>query len=512
MKTITTIGLPLAAMLILSSCKSEKTTTNAPAPGTTPAATGIVVKTEQASPHFDTVLKHLDVGAKSLTFQDHAGQRDFWIGMLEMIKKSVPKSEMPAAFDAATLIDDLGLCSAAASGSSLAKDGDAWLLRHYSHHPDGLPTMAGAWGQSEPFAMAATFPASTDLAIEGQLDASSLPKLMRKIAGQIGKAAEVEKNLKQMLPIGMTMEQMLAQARFKVMIGMELTKTGMEEMPVMPKAWYLKIRTEKELIAGRKPLLGNALGESKKIGELQGWEVPVPPMPGMESGKPILLMDGEDSLVIASSIDHLNSLQGAGEKLEKNAIYQSATNHFPKSGNLQAYFSPMVATAAREWIQLSMKQEKDLQRWEEIVKTFTPNQPWSFCVAGEKNGINTICEMPFALDSNATTVMTMLSTTSVLFVGARAWKKGSDRAGCIMNIRNVQQAIRGNANLNNLNIGDPIDWKKIIGPDGYLKEPKCPDGGTYTFVKTYPQIGVLACTCSKAGDSEGHEPADHSDW
>jgi hypothetical protein len=97
-------------------------------------------------------------------------------------------------------------------------------------------------------------------------------------------------------------------------------------------------------------------------------------------------------------------------------------------------------------------------------------------------------------------------------LGARDLKRGSGSAGCIMNIRNVQQAVRGHQNLNNLNNGDPIDWKKIIGPDGYMQEPKCPDGGTYTFVKSFPATGVLACTCSKVGDSQGHEPADHSEW
>ena len=40
-------------------------------------------------------------------------------------------------------------------------------------------------------------------------------------------------------------------------------------------------------------------------------------------------------------------------------------------------------------------------------------------------------------------ILVLLSLISILFIGARAWKKGSDRAGCIMNIRNVQQAVRG---------------------------------------------------------------------
>ena len=39
-------------------------------------------------------------------------------------------------------------------------------------------------------------------------------------------------------------------------------------------------------------------------------------------------------------------------------------------------------------------------------------------------------------------ILVLLSLISILFIGARAWKKGADRAGCILNIRNVQQAVR----------------------------------------------------------------------
>ena len=39
-------------------------------------------------------------------------------------------------------------------------------------------------------------------------------------------------------------------------------------------------------------------------------------------------------------------------------------------------------------------------------------------------------------------ILVLLSLISVLFIGARAWKKGSDRAACILNIRNFQQAVR----------------------------------------------------------------------
>ena len=44
-------------------------------------------------------------------------------------------------------------------------------------------------------------------------------------------------------------------------------------------------------------------------------------------------------------------------------------------------------------------------------------------------------------------ILVLLSLISILFIGARAWKKGSDRAGCIMNIRNVQQGMRSFQNM-----------------------------------------------------------------
>ena len=44
-------------------------------------------------------------------------------------------------------------------------------------------------------------------------------------------------------------------------------------------------------------------------------------------------------------------------------------------------------------------------------------------------------------------ILVLLSLISILFVGARAWKKGSDRSANIMNIRNTQQAMRGHENM-----------------------------------------------------------------
>ncbi len=105
-------------------------------------------------------------------------------------------------------------------------------------------------------------------------------------------------------------------------------------------------------------------------------------------------------------------------------------------------------------------------------------------------------------------LLLILPFMSVLFVGARAWKKGSDRAGCIMNIRNVQQAVRGHQNLKSLDVGTPLDMNDIFGPNGYLPQPVCPLGGTYTYTNTIPPVGTVICKCSHAD----HMPTNTSTW
>ena len=117
-------------------------------------------------------------------------------------------------------------------------------------------------------------------------------------------------------------------------------------------------------------------------------------------------------------------------------------------------------------------------------------------------------------------ILVLLSLISILFVGARAWKKGSDRAACILNIRNVQQAVRGHANMHNQPENDPLLNTVIYGSASdsastattvYMKTPVCPALGTYTPLAVVPATGTLYITCSKATTDE-HEPNDYSQW
>ncbi|MES2659131.1 MAG: hypothetical protein V4689_10980 [Verrucomicrobiota bacterium] len=116
-------------------------------------------------------------------------------------------------------------------------------------------------------------------------------------------------------------------------------------------------------------------------------------------------------------------------------------------------------------------------------------------------------------------ILVMLTLISVLFFGAKAWKRGSDRALCIVMINNVQKGVRSFSNLHGYGPGDNATnlQNQVIGMGRFVETtPSCPGNGTYSFGvafgnDTIPPIGELYMQCSLAA-ADNHEPDDHSDW
>jgi type II secretory pathway pseudopilin PulG len=112
-------------------------------------------------------------------------------------------------------------------------------------------------------------------------------------------------------------------------------------------------------------------------------------------------------------------------------------------------------------------------------------------------------------------ILVLLSLISVLFIGARAWKKGADRAACIIQIRSVQNAVRSWSNMYNKNPGDTFAWEtSVIGAGLFVeKSPTCPGSGTYTVAgATIPAVGTLAMTCSLSAAPDNHVPEEYAAW
>lgn len=112
-------------------------------------------------------------------------------------------------------------------------------------------------------------------------------------------------------------------------------------------------------------------------------------------------------------------------------------------------------------------------------------------------------------------ILVLLALVTVLFIGGRAWKRGSDRAMCIVNIQAVQKAVRGHSNLYGYNPGDVVSGyeSQLLGPGRFVESsPNCPGNGSYTTLgNQIPVIGTLYMTCSQAA-SEDHQPDDVTGW
>lgn len=116
-------------------------------------------------------------------------------------------------------------------------------------------------------------------------------------------------------------------------------------------------------------------------------------------------------------------------------------------------------------------------------------------------------------------ILVLLSLISILFIGAQAWKKGSDKAMCIMQIQNVQKGVRSFSNLYGYSPSQSVTGlqMRVIGLGKFVEDtPDCPGSGNYTFgqafgIDTIPPVGELYMTCSLSG-SEGHVPSNYTDW
>ena len=110
-------------------------------------------------------------------------------------------------------------------------------------------------------------------------------------------------------------------------------------------------------------------------------------------------------------------------------------------------------------------------------------------------------------------ILVLLSLITILFIGARAWKKGSDRSTNLINLRNCQQAMRGHQNTHQLAVGDGFTQTML---EDYMKFPTTVATVTYTAGTVITPTGTLWLTASADGlvgaDYGPKAIADYSEW
>lgn len=145
------------------------------------------------------------------------------------------------------------------------------------------------------------------------------------------------------------------------------------------------------------------------------------------------------------------------------------------------------------------------------------------------NTKNIISKKGMTLIELTVVILVLLSLMSVLFIGARAWLRGSDRASAALLIRNAQQGVRSHSNIMGVdtpNSGQAaIAWpastgqtlsEEVFGPGKYVEsetlgtQPAHPVTGR-TFIagttdfETVTPLGDPYMTTSAPGT--GEDPA-----
>lgn len=130
-----------------------------------------------------------------------------------------------------------------------------------------------------------------------------------------------------------------------------------------------------------------------------------------------------------------------------------------------------------------------------------------------------LCPRGMTLLELTVVILVLLSLISILFIGAQAWKRGSDRTLCIINIQNVQKGVRSFSNLYGYSPSQNVAGlqMRVIGLGKFVETtPVCPASGIYTYgqafgVNTIPPVGELYLSCSLSS-SDGHIPSNFADW
>jgi type II secretory pathway pseudopilin PulG len=110
-------------------------------------------------------------------------------------------------------------------------------------------------------------------------------------------------------------------------------------------------------------------------------------------------------------------------------------------------------------------------------------------------------------------IVVLLALIAVLFVGAKAYKKGADTAACVMNQRNIQQACLSYLNLNPSKVAADVTFGNLNGAELMVSAPFCPSDATAVFVIAPPADPETRwAVCPAAAFKADHVAADIKNW
>jgi hypothetical protein len=140
---------------------------------------------------------------------------------------------------------------------------------------------------------------------------------------------------------------------------------------------------------------------------------------------------------------------------------------------------------------------------------------WLWLIGAWTDGFKNI-RWPGNLGSRRTMVrsMVLVSLPLLILLSDHRWKIAHQTSGCILMIRNIQQAVRSHQGMRSLSVGEPMPWNEIFGPKKFvpIDGKKCPGGQPYRLTPHVPQMGEVAAQCPDPEHQRRMKQTDTSHW
>jgi prepilin-type N-terminal cleavage/methylation domain-containing protein len=96
-------------------------------------------------------------------------------------------------------------------------------------------------------------------------------------------------------------------------------------------------------------------------------------------------------------------------------------------------------------------------------------------------------------------IAVILLLVGVLFIGVQAWRDGANKAASMVNMSSIQKAVRGEQNLNLLNVGAGLPHAQLVTDNYFSVLPTDPaaSGADYNYTDAIPAIGAQYATSTK---------------